>query len=113
MDLLQCYSRGMLQRSLYKFFYFLNDFIHDTKRVFICCLVFLTFSLIFDGSIYRLWKLNKQYSFFQTELESLKVKEAKLSKDLQNVKNPAFMKRLAQERLDLADKGDLIFVFTE
>ncbi|MCH2533711.1 MAG: septum formation initiator family protein [Bdellovibrionales bacterium] len=77
------------------------------------CLIFLSFSLLLDGSMYRLWKLNQQFSFFQQELKSLELKEQQLAKDLQNVKNPAFMKRLAQERLDLTDKGDLIFVFTE
>lgn len=113
MVIYQCYNQGMLQRYLYRFFYFLNDFIHDTKKVLVSCLIFLSFSLLLDGSMYRLWKLNQQFGFFQQELKSLEVKEQKLAKDLENVKNPAFMKRLAQERLDLADKGDLIFVFTE
>lgn len=103
----------MIHRWIYRFFYGLNNFIHNTKLVFTCCSIFLAFSLLFDGSVYRLWKLNQQYSFFQSELESLVSKEIKLKKDLSNIKNPEFMRRLAQERLDLTEEGDLIFVFTD
>ena len=103
----------MFKRIINPFFYKLNDLIQDTRKVFLGCILILFFSLVVDGTIYRLWKLNHQYTQFKTDLVEVKLKNIQTQKNIEKANDPDFIKQMALERLDLAEKGDLIFVFSK
>lgn len=91
----------------------LKYFLNRPSYVFVVCALFLGVSLIFDGILWRLWGLQRDYERRNTEIHALQGEIQKLDQQLKQARDPAFIERQARDRLDLADGNDLVFVFPE
>ena len=70
-------------------------------------------NLVLDGSLFRLWKLHRDFNQLTTDITSLQGQHMQLKTQLTKAKDPAFMEREARDRFDLVNEGDLVFVFSD
>lgn len=83
------------------------------SRVFVLCALFAIISLVFDGSLWRLWGLHRDHDRLGREMSEVAEKMDLLKLQLKQAKDPSFIERQALDRLDLVDERDLVFVFPE
>lgn len=70
-------------------------------------------NLVLDGSLFRLWKLHRDFNQLNSDIASLQGQHLALKNQLTKAKDPAFMEREARDRFDLVSEGDLVFVFAD
>ncbi len=70
-------------------------------------------NLVFDGSLFRLWKLHQDNGQIHGRIERLKAENANLEVRLREAKDPGFLEKVARERFDLVNERDLVFVFSD
>ena len=87
--------------------------IHHPQRVFYICIVILLLSLVFDGTLIKIWRLNRNIDSFQVESSRLQSEIVNINKQIQQAHDPSFLEREARDRFDLVKEGDLVFVFSE
>ncbi len=102
-----------MRNALFGFFAALNDFLHRPWVVFATCLAVAFMNLVFDGTLLRMWSLDRDLE--QIERSSLQLRQdiSGLEQKLKLAKDPAFLEREAREKFDLVAHGDLVFVFAE
>lgn len=81
------------------------------QHIVMICFVFLSLTLVGNGTLWRLWNLHREYDRFQKEIISLQDQSQKLDLDIKKIKDPAYIERQARDRLDLVGENDLVFVF--
>lgn len=91
----------------------LEDTIHRPQKVFIICLVFVISSLVTEGSLWRLYHLQKDQQKLVSKIQEEKSKIVKIRQDIKRVKDPSYLEHQARERLELLEKDDLLFIFSE
>lgn len=70
-------------------------------------------SLVFEGTLLRLWKLRNEYIQHVEEIAKLEVKNREVLFKIQQASDPEFLRAFATEKLDLAREDELIFIFNE
>jgi len=82
-------------------------------RVFIICLLLVAVNMIFKGGFFELLNLRQN-------LNKIKIKKVALLKDIEKLEmkivrasDPDFLELEVLNRFDLAQEGDLIFVFSD
>ena len=70
-------------------------------------------SLIFEGTLFQLWSLHKGHGEIQQKIAQLKVESKALGLKIDKTSDPSFLEMEARNQFDLANEGDLIFVFSE
>ena len=103
----------MVRRFLFGFFQKLHQLLQAPQKVIWICLGLTVLNLVLDGSLFRLWSLNRDQTSIQEKIEILQAKNTELKNRLKKVKDPAFLEREARDRFDLVSEGDLVFVFSE
>lgn len=90
-----------------------SDFIQHPVRVFVVSCSFVFVGLIFDGSLIRLWRLQRGSQDITARMQVLREKTVILDQKIKQAKDPNFLELEAREKFDLAGKGDLVFVFSD
>lgn len=83
------------------------------KKIFIICALVAFFGLLFDGTFIRLWSLSQQQKRLRDQISQLKIQNSQLNVQLEKAKDPAYISRMARDRLDLVGDDELIFVFDD
>lgn len=92
---------------------FVSDLLQRPVRVFSICLILLFVGLILDGSLFRLWALHRDSGQIEKQMHDLKSASTELQIKIKKAKDPQFIEILARDRFELAEEGDLIFVFSD
>jgi cell division protein FtsB len=90
----------------------LEETINNPRRVLAYCFCFVLFSLISEGSLWRLFRLNKDKSFLTKKIQEEKTKIVKIYGEIKRSKEPLYVERQAREKLELLEKDDLLFIFS-
>lgn len=91
----------------------LNRLMHQPFTVLVICLGILFSSLIIEGSLFQLWGMHKDLSELRNKISSVKGENQHLEQKIQNVQRLENLELEVRDQLDLVEKGDLIFVFSE
>lgn len=94
------------------FFRFLEKTLQQPRKVFYICLSVLFISLVADGTLYQLWTLSQNLTRIGIKKEELNRANAILSQQIQKVSDPKFLEYQAMSQLNLVEKDDLIFIFS-
>jgi len=90
-----------------------TQFLQNPLKVLTVSLVLVVAGLLLDGSLFRLWRLNRDTADLERRIETLKVNTNQLDMKIAKAKDPNFIEMQAREKFDLASEGDLIFVFSD
>jgi cell division protein FtsB len=77
------------------------------------CLLLIFFALIIDGTLFRLWKLHRDYDVLTSKLEEEKDRLKILEVQVLKAKDPLFIKHQARDRFDLVEEDEMVFFFTK
>lgn len=90
-----------------------TETLNSPSRVLFICIAATLVSLVFDGTLIQIWRLNRN-------IQSFEAKAVRLESDIKLVKtqilkanDPRFLEKEARDRFDLVNEGDLVFVFSE
>lgn len=87
--------------------------LESPKRFLILCLGVCFFTLVFDGSLWRLYSLYKQQSLLeQSRLQAIE-ETNKYRELIRKARNPSFLKKQARERFDWVEEDELVFLFSK
>lgn len=103
----------MVRRALLAFFLSLRRALNYPLTVFWICLSVAFLNVLFDGSLVRLWSLRRDLRETEARVIQLKAQSSDLRHKIQRAMDPAFVEKEARERFDMAEEGDLVFVFSE
>ncbi|MBX9766684.1 MAG: septum formation initiator family protein [Bdellovibrionales bacterium] len=90
-----------------------THFLHRPKSVAMWCLVLSLSGLLVEGSLLSWLRLLSEERVMAGELVRLKADNTRLKTEVSQTKDPKLIEREARERLDLVQKNDLIFVFSD
>lgn len=88
-----------------------RSFLNHPAKVAMSCFVFLCVYLILNGTVFRLWSLNRDQDRLTMDIQRLKQESSHLQVQLKEAKDPSFIEKQARDRLDLVGENDLVFVF--
>lgn len=81
--------------------------------VFVLAAMFAFIAVVLDGTLFRIWSLNRDRDRLEVRIESLKNSVAEKEKRIVEANKPEFIERQVREQLDFVRDGDLVFVFSE
>lgn len=70
-------------------------------------------AVLLDGTLFRLWSLDRDHDRLVARIESLRLSIRDKEKRLAESNRPEFIERQAREQLDLVRDGDLVFIFSD
>lgn len=91
----------------------IHALLSSPKNMMVFCLVLIFFALIIDGTLFRLWKLNRDYDALTLKLEQESERLKILDVQVQKAKDPLFIKHQARDRFDLVEEDEMVFFFTK
>ncbi len=91
----------------------ISSFVQNPIKVFVTCLLFVFLALLIDGSLLRLWRLNRDSKEIARRMDLIALQSKDLDQKILRAHDPAFIELQAREKLDLASEGDLVFVFSD
>ena len=92
---------------------FLSHLLNHPIKVIWLCLAFAFVNLVIDGSLLRLWSLQRERRDVVEKREKILQETAKLEMKIEKASDPDFIEKEARNRFDLVNEGDLVFVFSE
>jgi cell division protein FtsB len=102
-----------VRRFFEGFFTTLHQYLLSPTKILWICAILVVLNLVLDGSLFRLWKLHRDFDQLTVDLMSLQGQSEQLKTQLKKAKDPEFMEREARDRFDLVNEGDLVFVFAD
>jgi cell division protein FtsB len=81
-------------------------------RIFVITCVVVGGLMLLDGTLYRIWALNRDSEQLRERIMQLQTRVGEHQRQLKAVQSPAFIEKMARDRLDLVREGDLIFIFS-
>lgn len=98
---------------LFGFFAAINDFLHRPWIVLWSCVAVAFANLVLDGTLFRLWTLQREQVELKQNSITIEKEITKLAGQIKQAKDPVFWEREARDRFDLVNEGDLVFVFAD
>lgn len=92
--------------------YTIKRWLNSPGKVFVCCLCVFVLSVLFNGTLWRLWSLNGDHKRFVADIGQVKADISQIESQMKIVKDPSYINRLARDKMDLIGENDLMFVFT-
>ncbi len=77
----------------------------------IACLLSVSY-LLYDGSFWKLWSLNRNYKEMSRRISSIQSETSGLNFKVEEATKTSFIERQATEQLGLVREDDLVFVFS-
>ena len=103
----------MIRKLFQKLATLLTQFLQAPGTVLLVCIALLVAGLVFDGSLLRLWRLHRDAGDLEVRIERMQTDTQDLENKIKRAEDPHFIELQARERLDLAQEGDLVFVFSD
>lgn len=91
----------------------ISDLFHSPFRIFLISSFLVVGGLVVDGSLFRLWRLHRDSSEIDRKMSVLKVDTEQIELNIKRGHDPNFMELEAREKFDLANEGELVFVFAD
>jgi cell division protein FtsB len=88
-------------------------FLNKPTQVAITGLICLSFYLVLNGNLFRLWSLNRDFNRLASDISNLHTETLKIQGQLSEAKDPIFIEKQARDRLDLVSENDMVFVFAD
>lgn len=85
--------------------------LNSPRKVFYLCLVFVSLTLIIDGTFWNLWELKQEKQRLVRDIHSTLEKSGALSFQIHRAKDPNYLKKQARDRLDLLAEDEIVFLF--
>ncbi len=82
-------------------------------RIFAFGLLLTFVMLIFDGSLWRYWSLQRGKDDMRERMVQLEERARKLEFQIHQAEKLTYIERQATDQFDYVREGDLIFVFSE
>lgn len=92
---------------------FVSELLQRPVQVLSICLFLLFAGLILDGSLFRLWVLHRDSVDIEQKMKNVRAATGELQMKIKKAKDPQFIEIQARDRFELAEEGDLIFVFSD
>lgn len=89
------------------------NFLNSPLRVLVISFSVVFAWLLFDGTLFRLWVLDRDQTKIEVKIDKLKKETEELTTQIQEAKGLEFIERQARLRFDLVESDDLIFLFSE
>ena len=90
----------------------LRSLLQQPLKIGVMTLLVVGGLLLLDGTLYRIWALNRDSQQLEDRISELKSRATDHERQLKAVQSPLFIEKLARDRLDLVREGDLIFIFS-
>lgn len=97
--------------KIQQFGLWIRNILNQPRLVLVVCLLFVVFTAIFNGVLWRLWALHKDHDRRSHETLLAQHTISQLRTQLDQARDPAYIERQARDRLDLVSEKDLVFVF--
>ncbi len=92
---------------------FVISFLARPTRVFIVCLLVVVVNMIFKGGLLEILNLNQNLKKVKVQQSELKQKIENIDMKILRASDPNYLELEVLNRFDLAQEGDLIFVFSD
>ena len=89
----------------------LKEFFYRPLHVFILCGMFLLLNLVFEGTLFQVFRLNRDLRVLRNRVRLLEDKNHFIKEKIKKSTDPEVIEHEARERLDFANENDLIFIF--
>jgi cell division protein FtsB len=90
-----------------------RDLLQRPVAVLIICSIVVGSIILLDGTLFRIWSLNRDRDRLEGRIASLKVSVAEKEHRITESNRPEFIERQVREQLDFVRDGDLVFVFSD
>ncbi len=90
-----------------------RDLLQRPVAVLIVCVVFASSAVLLDGTLFRIWSLNRDRDRLEARIANLKQSVAEKEQRIIESNKPEFIERQVREQLDFVRDGDLVFVFAD
>src|SRR5689334_15022898 len=90
-----------------------RDLLQRPMAVLIVCGVFSISAVLLDGTLFRIWSLNRDRDRLEERIASLKQSVSEKEQRILESNKPEFIERQVREQLDFVRDGDLVFVFAD
>ena len=94
-------------------FHHIEKWLKKPKMVLIFCGILILFNVVLDGSLFQIRKLY----LYQRELDKktleIQIKNQVILEKIKKLSDPKHLEQEVRNRFDLAEQGDLIFIFPE
>lgn len=99
---------NQIKTATYQF----QNWLYKPSKVFIVCVFVLCASLIWNGTLWKVWGLYRDEARFNTAISSILADSKNLDMQMNLVKDPQYIERMAKDKMDLVGENDLMFVFS-
>ncbi len=90
-----------------------RDLLQRPLAVLVICSVLVGSIIVLDGTLFRIWSLNRDRDRLTARIEALKISVAEKEHRITESNRPEFIERQVREQLDFVRHGDLVFVFSD
>lgn len=90
----------------------LRDWLQKPWMVFLCSFGVAFGAVLLDGTMFRIWSLNRDHNRLEERTEALKVSLEDKARRVNQANQPEYIERQVREQLDFVRDGDLVFVFS-
>jgi cell division protein FtsB len=90
-----------------------RDLLQRPLSVLTICSVAVALIILLDGTLFRIWSLNRDRDRLEGRIAALKVSVAEKEHRITESNRPEFIERQVREQLDFVRDGDLVFVFSD
>ncbi len=89
----------------------IKNLLYDPKKLLLLLAAIVFGSLLFDGTLLRLWKLERERSRLVEKMQADERATEILQVRILEAKDPRFLKKHARERFDMLAEDELVFIF--
>lgn len=90
-----------------------RDLLQRPLAVFVVSAVFACSAILLDGTLFRIWSLNRDRDRLEDRIIALKASVAEKERRIVESNKPEFIERQVRDQLDFVRDGDLVFVFAD
>ncbi|MDX9731287.1 MAG: septum formation initiator family protein [Bdellovibrionales bacterium] len=90
----------------------IRNFLQRPLSALLVAGAFVLVAVLFDGTLFRVWSLDRDRGRLEARIEFLKGSIAEKERKIVEANQPEFIERQAREQLDFVRDGDLVFVFS-
>lgn len=91
---------------------FQQSLMQPTKVAFICVIIG-TVAVLYDGSLYRYWSLQKTETEVIEKIAKIQSATRNLRSQIELTQQPDFIEKQARENLDLVGDDEIVFIFSD
>lgn len=87
--------------------------LNSPTKIFFLGSIFCLVYVLFDGTLWHYWTLQKSSENLNTQIMQLKKEAESLKFNIERSQASSYIERQATESLALVREGDLVFIFSE